>query len=409
MARAVAGRCEAKWLLRLMSISNHTPDAASPTPSVRRNSYDRLEWAGAFGDLGTLVPFVVAYISVLRMDPMGILFAFGAAMVVCGLYYKTPFPVQPMKAIGAVAAVQAAQTAVVTPGAVYAAALATGIIWLVLGTTGLSTRVAKLIPPPVVAGIVLGLGLGFMLEGTKLMQTSWLVAAVGAGVTLLLLRSRKFPAMFALLAFGAAVGAYQRPELVDALAAANLDIRAPGFVLPSLTWNDIFVGVVLLALPQVPLTLGNAVIAIKEENNRLFPQAPVSENGVSVSTGLMNLFSSTVGGVPMCHGAGGMAGHIAFGARTGGAVVILGAVLLVLAMFFSSSVEHLLHLLPAAILGVILFLTGVQLALGSLPSHASKAHAFVTVAVAGMAMWNVAIAFAVGLVLWQLAKRGRLV
>jgi MFS superfamily sulfate permease-like transporter len=372
-----------------------------------RNSYDRMEWAGAFGDLGTLIPFIVAYISVLKMDPMGILFAFGASMVVCGLYYRTPVPVQPMKAIGAVAAVQAAQTAVVTPEAVYAAALVTGVIWFVLGATGLSTKLAKLVPPAVVGGIVLGLGLGFMLEGTKLMQSGWLVAAVGASGTLLLLKNRTFPAMFALLAFGAVVGAYQRPDLLSALLGASIDLRAPAFVLPRLGWSDLFVGAVLLALPQVPLTLGNAVIAIKEENNRLFPHAPVTEKGVSVSTGVMNLFSSAVGGIPMCHGAGGMAGHVAFGARTGGAVVIVGGMLLVLAIFFSSSVVHLLQLLPAAVLGVILFLTGAQLALGSLPSQASKAYAFVTLATAGLAMWNVAIAFAVGLVLWQFAKRGR--
>ncbi len=367
-----------------------------------------MEWAGAFGDLGTLVPFIVAYISVLKMDPMGILFAFGASMVVCGLYYRTPFPVQPMKAIGAVAAIQAAQTVVITPGAVYAAALVTGAIWLTLGLTGISTKLAKLVPPPVVAGIVLGLGLGFMLEGTRLMQSSWMVAAVAGAGTLLLLRNRKLPAMFALLAFGAAVGAYQRPDLLAALAATSIDVRMPAFVLPSLGWSDLVVGAVLLALPQVPLTLGNAVIAIKEENNRLFPHAPVTEKGISVSTGVMNLFSAAVGGIPMCHGAGGMAGHVAFGARTGGAVVILGAFLLVLAVFFSGSVEHLLRLLPAAVLGVILFLTGVQLALGSLPAQSSKAQGFVMLSTAGMAMWNVALAFGVGLALWQLAKRGRL-
>src|SRR6202790_1703090 len=83
------------------------------------NRFGRMEWAGAFGDLGTLIPFVVAYIALLKMDPFGILFSFGAAMVICGVYYKTPFPVQPMKAIGAVAATQAAQTATITKGTVY--------------------------------------------------------------------------------------------------------------------------------------------------------------------------------------------------------------------------------------------------------------------------------------------------
>ena len=130
----------------------------SAAPARPPNRYDRMEWAGAFGDLGTLIPFVAAYIGVLKLDPFGVLFAFGISMVVCGLYYKTPFPVQPMKAIGAVASIQAVQTAVVTPAAVYSAALATGAIWFILGISGLMGRVAKFVPPAVVIGIVLGLG-----------------------------------------------------------------------------------------------------------------------------------------------------------------------------------------------------------------------------------------------------------
>src|SRR3984957_15778021 len=137
-----------------------------------------MEWAGAFGDLGTLIPFVVAYIAVLKVDPFGILFTFGAAMVVCGLYYRTPFPVQPMKAIGAVAATQAAQTAVITPASIYSAGLVTGAIWLVLGLTGAASQVVKWVPRFVGVGIVLGLGMGFMIEGIKMMSSGWLVAAL---------------------------------------------------------------------------------------------------------------------------------------------------------------------------------------------------------------------------------------
>ena len=69
---------------------------AARTESAPRNRFDRMEWAGAFGDLGTLIPFVVAYLGVLKMDPFGVLFAFGAAMLVCGVYYRTPMPVQPI-------------------------------------------------------------------------------------------------------------------------------------------------------------------------------------------------------------------------------------------------------------------------------------------------------------------------
>lgn len=383
------------------------PDQAG-VPQPARNSFSRMEWAGAFGDLGTLIPFIAAYIGVLKLDPIGVLFAFGGSMLACGLYYKTPFPVQPMKAIGAVAAAQAVQTAVVTPNAVYAAALFTGVVWLVLGLTGAARRLARLVPAEVVVGIVLGLGLGFMLEGVKMMQTDWPIAAVGGFGTLLLMGNRTLPAMFALLAFGAVVGASRTPELLSGLAQAGVTVHWPQFALSTLSWDDLFVGAVLLALPQVPLTMGNAVIAITDENNRLFPNAPVTEKGVAVSTGLMNVFGSMFGGVPMCHGAGGMAGHMAFGARTGGAVVILGATLLGLAFFFSESVQLLFKLFQTAVLGVILFITGAQLALGCGALGDSRHQRFVVLVTAALCLWNVAIGFVVGLALYHLHKRNLL-
>jgi MFS superfamily sulfate permease-like transporter len=372
------------------------------------NRFDRMEWAGAFGDLGTLVPFVVAYIAVLKMDPFGILFAFGAALLICGLYYKTPFPVQPMKALGAAAVTQAAQTAVITPATVYSAGLVTGAIWLILGISGAATRIGKLVPRVVVIGIVLGLGLSFMLEGIKLMSTEWLVAAIALLGTLLLLTNRAIPAMFLLLLFGAVCGVIQDPAVAHALSQVRVQFRMPSFALAAISWHDVWVGTLFLALPQLPLTLGNAVVAVREENNRLFPDRPVTDAQVAASTGLMNLASSAVGGVPMCHGAGGMAGHVAFGARTGGAPIILGVILLMLAFCFSGSTEAILNVLPKAVLGVILFLTGAQLALGSCDFGKNKGERFVTLATAAFAMWNVGLAFVVGIALAYLVQRGSL-
>ena len=380
-------------------------DPKGPGPG---NRFDRMEWAGAFGDLGTLIPFVVAYIAVLKIDPFGILFTFGAAMVVCGMYYKTPFPVQPMKAIGAVATTQAAQTAVITQAAVYSASLVTGLLWLALGLTGAATRIARLVPRPVVVGIVLGLGLGFMLEGIKMMSDGWAVAATGLLGTLLLLVNRAIPAMFLLLLYGGVCGAVQNPEFLHALYAVKFELHAPHLVLSGITGYDLMVGTVFLALPQIPLTLGNAVIAIREENNRLFPDRPVTEKTVATSTGLMNLTGAVFGGVPMCHGAGGMAGHVAFGARTGGAPIILGVLLLCLAFFFSGSIEAIFSVFPRAVLGVILFLTGAQLALGSCDFSKDKGERLITLTTAAFAMWNVGLAFAAGITLTYIARRGLL-
>jgi len=371
-----------------------------------RNRFDRMEWAGAFGDLGTLIPFVVAYPAVVKVDPCGVLFSFGAAMLVGGLFYKTPFPVQPMKAIGAVAATQAAQTATITQSTLYAADLVTGLVWLFLGLTGAARYIANRVPRSVVIGIVLGLGIGFMLEGIRMMSGGWVIAALGLLGTLLLLTNRIVPAMFLLLAFGVVCGAVQHPAMWQALGSTKIGFRLPDFAPASITWHDAVIGTLFLALPQLPLTLGNAVIAIREENNRLFPDRSVSENTIAISTGIMNLGSGVFGGVPMCHGAGGMAGHVAFGARTGGAPIILGVLLLILGLFFSGSVQFVFGLVAHPILGVILFLTGAQLALGSCDFSKNKGERFVTLTTAALAMWNVGLGFVVGLALSQLEKRG---
>ena len=110
----------------------------------------------------------------------------------------------------------------------------------------------------------------------------------------------------------------------------------------------------------------------------------------------------------MCHGAGGMAGHVAFGARTGGAPIILGALLLALAMGFSRSIEAIFGVFPHSVLGVILFLTGAQLALGSCDFSKQKGERFITLVTAAFSMWNVGLAFVVGILLAYIAKRGLL-
>jgi MFS superfamily sulfate permease-like transporter len=367
-----------------------------------------MEFAGAFGDLGTLVPFLVAYITLAHVDPYGMLLGFGVAMIAAGLFYRTPFPVQPMKAIGAVATTNAAHgVALTNPDVVYAAGLASGLIWIVLGVTGLANRVARIMGRPVGQGIVLGLGFSFMLDGVEMAATGWVLGAAGALVTLLLHQSRRLPAMLALLALGIAVSWVEEPQLLHRLRDIEVVFRAPSWTLGGLTWNDVFVGTLFLALPQVPLTLGNAVVATTTQNNWLFPHRPVTERQVAISTGLMNLVAPAFGGVPMCHGAGGMAGQVRFGARSGGAPIILGTLLLVLALFFSTSIETLMLLFPKPILGVILFFAGSELAVGAFNlEEISRSERFIFYTVAALTVWNVGVAFVFGALVYALYQRG---
>jgi hypothetical protein len=120
-------------------------------------------------------------------------------------------------------------------------------------------------------------------------------------------------------------------------------------------------GFIVLALPQIPLSLGNSILATRQIAHDFFPEQPLSVRKISLTYALMNLINPLFSGVPTCHGSGGMAGHYAFGARTGGSVVIYGSMYLVLGFFFSSGFEKIVQVFPLSILGVVLLFEGVTL------------------------------------------------
>jgi MFS superfamily sulfate permease-like transporter len=371
-----------------------------------RNRFDLSEWAGAFGDLGTLIPFVAAYITILKMDANGMLVAFGAALIVAGSIRRTPFPVQPMKAIGAAAVSQATIAAGLGSAAVVGAALTTGLMWIFLAVTGLAGRMENFVPRSALMGVVMGLGFSFMLEGIRMMSACPWVAGLLLALTLVLLGRPRVPAMLVLLAIGVALALMEQPGLLRELGALQPEFRIPALSWGTLSIGDLWTGFILLALPQLPLTFGNAYLSITEENNRLFPDRPVSGRFVAYSTGLMNLGSSLLGGIPMCHGAGGMAGHVQFGARTGGSSIILGSILLCAGLFLSSSIGTVFRMFPQSVLGVILFMAGLQLALGSRDAGAEKADRFVVLATAAFAIWNVGVAVLFGILVHHASRRG---
>lgn len=382
-------------------MSDNTDQDTKTTLKKPKNRYDRLEWAGAFGDLGTLIPFAVAYITIVKVPPFGLLFMFGFSLLVAGLYYKTPLPIQPMKAIGA-----AAIAGAVSPSVLYGSGLTTGLFWLIAGLSGALKPISKLATKPVVRGIMLGLGLSFMTDGIKRMRTTPLLAGFALIVTYMLLTNPKIPAMFMLLVIGIVSAVIMDPGILSQFAAVQVGFKMPVFSLPMISWNDIVTGTLLFTIPQIPLTLGNAVIAITAENNHLFPDRPVTEKKIAISQGIMNLVSPIFGGIPMCHGAGGMAGHVRFGAKTGGSLVILGTILVVTALFLSDSVALFFNAFPEAVLGVILFFAGSELAITVKDIGDKKTDIYVMIIVAGFAMWNMGVAFLMGVILDNALRRG---
>jgi MFS superfamily sulfate permease-like transporter len=367
------------------------------------NAYDLQELAGAFGDLGTLIPFLVGYITISKMDPVGVLVAFGLFKIFAGLYFRTPVPIQPMKAIGTAAITH---PGTIARGSIWASGLFTGIFWLMMGVTGAITWIAKITSRPVVHGLVLGLGLGFILEGVRMMQGDWLLAIIAVAGTFILLSYERVPAILVLLGFGVAVEVFRGPSLLGELGRMSFRLRLPEFALTKIGWEDLATGVLVLGLPQVALTLGNAIIATVEENNSLFPDRPITVRTVAIDHGIMNLVGTSLGGVPMCHGAGGMAGHVRFGARTGGALVILGALVLFVGLFLGDSVATLFRLFPRSLLGVILLFGGLELASGVKANNLQKEDRYVMLLTTGVSLWNMGAGYVSGLILWYAFQRG---
>ena len=162
-------------------------------------------------------------------------------------------------------------------------------------------------------------------------------------------------------------------------------------------------------LPQVPLTLTNAIIVTAAVSRQLFPEGSgrVTERNLALTTGLGNLLAAPFGGYLMCHGAGGMTAHYRFGARTATAPLLIGLVLAALGLVLGASGYQLLRTIPDAVLGALLLFSGIDLALSSKPGEHKGADLFLVLLMAALGVAvNPAVAFAVGVPLAYAVKHG---
>ncbi|MCZ7637123.1 MAG: putative sulfate/molybdate transporter [Verrucomicrobia bacterium] len=195
---------------------------------------------------------------------------------------------------------------------------------------------------------------------------------------LALRESRRFPAALFVIALGVL---YALVFNVDAAhVAAGVGLALPKVQVPE--WNQILTGLVVLALPQLPLSLSNSVIATQQTVRDLFPGRPLSVRRIGVTYGLVNVLNPFFGGIPTCHGCGGLAGHYAFGARTGGSVVIYGMLYVVVGLFFSGVSAEVVKVFPQPLLAVILCFEGLTLLLFIRDVAALPGDLFITLLVA---------------------------
>jgi sulfate permease, SulP family len=343
------------------------------------------ELAGSMGDFGTLFPLAVGLIVVCGMDPAALFVMIGLTNIATGLIYRLPMPVEPKKVVS-VAAIAQGWTA----SMVAASGLGLGVLWFILTLTGLMRRLAEITPVYLIRGIQLALGITLGWQALRMMAPEpwWGIAALA--IILLLRENRYAPAALVLMALGVVIMGV-RGDLANTV---TYGIRLPRFAVP--TWDDVWRTMVLAGFAQIPLTITNAVLATATMIRDFFPDKPVSEDRLMLNMGAMNVASSFFGGMPLCHGSGGLAGQYYFGARTGGTNILEGLIEIVLGMFLGQSLADLLNVFPMALIGGMMFMVGVQfarpvLALRRWPLYLALLTTTVSV------VTNMAVGFLVGL------------
>ncbi len=381
--------------------------------------FDRMELSGSLGDLGTLLPLAIGMIVLNQLHATNVFVLIGLFYIVAGHYFEVPVPVQPMKVIGAYAI-----AAGLTPTQIAASSLWMGVFILFLGTTGLIQTIGKYTPKSTVRGVQLAVGVILMIKGLKLMimpdpnltvqavgpiNLSIILGGAGLILTFLLLDNRKLPAALVLIVLGIFLGLFIGKP-IDA-ASFNWSVHFPKLIPYGWPSLDDFLWVLpVLVLPQIPMTLGNAIISNTDVMHEYFGDRArkATYRSVANSQGLADVVSFFLGGIPMCHGAGGLAAHYRFGARTAGSNLIIGVIFIFLALVFGETMLAVLNLLPFSLLGVLLVFAGLQLAL-MIQDLQERRDLFVALFMLGIALAsNLGVAFILGIVVAVAFKSGRL-
>lgn len=356
--------------------------------------------SGAAADLGVLIPLVGALVLVNGLEPGPILLAAGVLVVASGLGFGIPFPVQPLKALTALAVAQQ-----LDPGVIRSAGLQIGLVLVVLSLTGTADRLAGVFTRPVIRALQLGVGALLVVSAVNLVRhpPELFEAAPEAGLGLLLMIGTLALVALAvqlrrpLLTLTLLAGGVAATWIADTPALGGVDAGAPSLSLPpGSVAGSAFV---LLVIPQLPLTYGNAIVGVSDLAREHFgaSAARVTPGRVALSCGLGNVGAALLGGMPMCHGSSGFSAHVRLGARTAAMNVVLGTAFVLLGAVFPAQVLALFGVLPVWALAGFLAYAGLRHALLVLDQRGRRLTVAVVAAGLGLATGNLAITTGVAL------------
>jgi len=356
------------------------------------------EFGGALGDWGTLIPFVIGYVSIVGLNPAGVFLCLGITNIILGIKFNLPLPVQPQKTIGTIALSQPQPW---SPNLVISTGFGTGIIWALLGFTKLLDKIVRKVPQVVVRGIQLGLGLILGWTALQLIGNDILLGIISISVIIVLFKFKRIPSSIVLVALGIILIIWNQ-----SIVLSDIQFKLPIFTFQIPQWENIIWGMLFAGIAQLFLTLTNVMIATVSLIKELFPEKDeeVTASNLALNMGLINIFTPFLGGIPLCHGSGGLASQYAFGARTGGSMILEGLLEIFLGLFLSDTLFLIFTAFPEAILGAMLIYTAFLLAKISFKDYSLKTVPIIITSAVLCLIFNITVGFVVGLVLYYIFK-----
>ena len=365
--------------------------------SKLRIKFTLAELGGSLGDWGTLIPFIIGYVSIVGLNPAGIFLCIGLTNIILGIKYNLPLPVEPQKTIGTIAISQKW-----SPNLVISTGFGTGIVWLILGFTKKLNVIVEKIPQIAVRGVQLGLGLILGWAALLLFSDNIILGLISMAIIIVLINNKKIPSAIVLTIIGIFIIFY-----TGALLLTQISLGLPAFEFQIPTWENILIGMLIAGIAQLVLTLANVMIATVKLSKDLFPDKKdaIDANSLALNMGLINIISPFLGGIPQCHGSGGLAAQYAFGARTGGSMIMEGILEIFLGLFCSNLLFLIFMEFPKAILGAMLLYTAILLGKIAFKDFSVKTAPIIIISGILCFIFNLVVGFLVGLVLYLIFKK----
>jgi hypothetical protein len=280
--------------------------------------------------------------------------------------------------------------------------LGTGLVWICLGFTKILNKLVIKISSISVRGIQMGLTFILGWTALKFMVDNLFLSVISIGIILISVKYKKIPSAVILVLLDLLI-----LFLWGGISISDFQFKITPITIYLPNLIELVTGMFIAGIAQLMLTLTNVMIATVLLIKDLFPEKEkiLDANTLAINIGAMNVFGSFFGGIPLCHGSGGVIGQYTFGARTGGSMIMEGLLEIFLGLFFSEGLLFVFQSFPSSIFGAMLIYVAILLARVSFKEVTFKTLPIILISVICCFFINITVGFFIGLALYLIMKK----